>query len=89
MKNFLAVKLGTKFGMGKNKLAAKAKSFIKDETSARGSSEEGYLTYAGIVIGIIVLAIAVTFTTGGFETIGNFFQDGVTGNDTNPNGWGK
>ncbi|MGG1021166.1 hypothetical protein G3M81_22935 [Bacillus paralicheniformis] len=83
------IKMGTKFNMKKNNLFGKVKRFVMDETSARGSSEEGYLTYAGIVLGILALGIAVTFMTGGFETIGNFFQDGVTGNDTNPNGWGK
>ncbi|MED3677054.1 MULTISPECIES: hypothetical protein [Bacillati] len=89
MKNLLVTKIGTKFEAGKSKLVSKTKSFIKDETSARGSSEEGYLTYAGIVLGIIALGIAVGFMSGGFETIGNFFQDGVTGKDTNPTGWGK
>lgn len=85
----LSKKIGTQVEMKKLEVVAKVKGFMKDERSAKGSSEEGYLVYAGIVIGILVLGIGVGFMTDGFTTIGNFFGDGINGTNTNPDGWGN
>ena len=87
MKTILSI--STQISTAKQNLVSKAQAFLKDETSAKGSSEEGYLVYAGIVIGIIVLGIASAFMTDSFTDIGRFFDDGVNGNNTNPNGWGN
>lgn len=64
--------------------------FILDERSARGSVEEGQLSYAGIVIGLILLLIGSQFIDEGFNIIGNFFTDGVNGdhNESGLNTWG-
>lgn len=75
--------------MNKEQMKGKIKAFLQDETSARGSVEEGYLTYAGVVVGIIVLGIVIYFSKDAFTAIGKFFNDGVTGKVTNPTGWGK
>lgn len=84
MKTFL-MKAWTKKEQAKGKI----KAFLQDETSARGSVEEGYLTYAGIVVGIIILSIFLIFSKDAYNAIGKFFNDGVTGQVTNPTGWGK
>lgn len=67
----------------------KAVEFMKEDKSAKGATEEGYLTYGVVVLGVLILAIAVAFLTGGFESIGSFFTDGISGRNTNPNGWGN
>jgi len=67
----------------------KVKAFLKSETSARGSVEEGYLTYAVVVVGIIVLGLVLLFAKEAYTAIGKFFNDGVTGKVINPPGWGK
>jgi|APAga8741244001_1050109.scaffolds.fasta_scaffold07726_4 hypothetical protein len=73
----------------KEKLVSKVKNFIKEEKSGKGVTEEGYLMYGAIAVGILMLALIIGFLTGGFEAIGNFFRDGVSGDNTNPNGWGN
>lgn len=88
MKNSL-LKIGTQLNFAKMKAVSKVKSFLKDETSAKSFVEEGYLMYASIVLGIILLAVVIGFLTNGFTSIGTFFNDGVNGNNTKPNGWGK
>lgn len=67
----------------------KAVSFMKEEKSAKGTLEEGYMGYAVIILGIIVLGLAAAFFTDGFTTIGDFFNDGVTGADRDADGWGN
>ncbi|MEK5105046.1 hypothetical protein MKX83_24195 [Cytobacillus sp. FSL M8-0252] len=86
----LLMKANQKITIKKQGLVSKVKEFLKDETSgSKGTVEEGYLMYAGVVVGIIVLGIVILFATGAFESIGNFFNDGINGDNTNPNGWGK
>ncbi|MEQ2529121.1 hypothetical protein WMO40_20820 [Bacillaceae bacterium CLA-AA-H227] len=89
MKTTLLLKMGAVVEGTKSNVVSKVKGFLKEETSAKGSSEEGYLVYGGIVIGIIVLGIAVVFMKDGFSDIGTFFNDGVNGTNTNPAGWGS
>lgn len=88
MKNAL-INAGVLVQGTKEKMVSKFKKFIKEEKSAKGTSEEGYLIYGAIVVGIVVLTIIIATTTNAFDSIGAFFQDGVTGDNTNPNGWGN
>lgn len=86
MKN---LSITTTFGQVKTKVVTKVKSFIKEERSAREYSNEGYLMYAGIIIGIIALLIVSQFMDLSFNDIGNFFSDGVNGeaDEINLNNW--
>lgn len=63
----------------KGKLKAAFKNFLTDERSAKGQTEEGWMVYAVIIIGILVLAIVAPFIDTAFNSIGNFFNDGVNG----------
>ncbi|MDA6130901.1 hypothetical protein OSK38_26445 [Escherichia coli] len=82
----------TKFGVQaqflKVQALEKTKAFLKDEKSAKQNTEEGWLVYAFIVIGIIVLSLSLPFLRDTFTDIMNFFNDGVNGRNTNPNGLG-
>lgn len=53
-----------------------------------GTTSQGWWVYATIVLGIIVFAAILGFSDTAFETIGNFFNDGISGDNTDPNGWG-
>jgi len=74
------------------KEAAKTKvfNFIKEEKSAKVFAEEGWMIYAVIIIGIAILLISLVFMDGGFNSVGNFFMDGVNGqtDETGLNQWG-
>lgn len=67
----------------------KAVNFFKEEKSAKVFAEEGWMIYAVIVLGIIVLLIATVFMDDGFNAVGNFFNDGVNGqtDETGLNKW--
>lgn len=73
----------------KARMMEKANAFIKDERSAKGTTEEGYLVYAVVTIGILILALSIPFLTDSFTDILNYFDAGVNGQTTNPPGWGK
>ncbi|MCM3227707.1 hypothetical protein [Terribacillus saccharophilus] len=81
--------MGTKAKLQADAAKAKFRNFLTDEKSAKGTAEEGYGLYAAIVIGVIVLTIVLAFSKTGFGSIGSFFQDGITGKNTNPAGWGS
>lgn len=84
----MQIKLIQTFKSVNSKVKANFISFIKEERSARGTTEEAYLTYGAIVIGVIVLLIATGFMDNAFNAIGNFFSDGVNG-DIDENGLNK
>lgn len=75
----LVTKIGTKGLIMGGKVRHKVKNFLKDERSKNTFVDEGYLTYMGIAIGIVVLAIFIVFVTRGFNVVGNGFIDGVAG----------
>ncbi|MFS0783378.1 hypothetical protein [Bacillus sp. 1P06AnD] len=83
--NNLALKVNAKFNLFKSKTT----SFLKDQASVKTTTEEGVLTYAAVVLGIVILGLVFVWLTGGFTAIGNFFNDGITGKNTKPDGWGK
>lgn len=70
-------------------IKGKCKAFISEERSAREVSNEGYMMYAGIIVGIIFLFIGSAFMDKGGNAIGDFFVDGVQGNvnQTGLNQW--
>lgn len=51
------------------------------------TTEHGTWLYIGLVIAILMLPLAIDFISDAYTTVGNMFNDGVTGNETNPNGW--
>lgn len=82
-------KFAGKFYSNGKKIQNKLQRFLKDQKAAREYSNEGYLMYGGIVIGIIFLGIILVNLEPITQLVMSFFEDGVTGNDTNPNGWGN
>ncbi|MEH6944644.1 hypothetical protein [Bacillus sp. JJ722] len=86
--NTIFMKAATSMELQKQKMAQKVMNFLKEEKSARGLLEEGWLMYAAIALGIILLIIAMDFLKNGYSTIGQFFLDGVTGKVTDTPGWG-
>lgn len=79
-----------KVSMSIGNVKSKISNFLKEEKSARGFTEEAWLTYGALIIGIALLVIAVQFLTGGFNDVGNFFVDGVNGkvDQSGLNQWG-
>ncbi len=67
----------------------KCRNFILEEKSAREVANEGYMIYAGLILGIIAVFIASSFMDKGYNSIGSFFTDGVEGNvnQTGLNQW--
>lgn len=86
--NTVFMKVATSIELQKQKMAQKVTNFLKEEKSARGLLEEGWLMYTMIAIGIILLIIVIGFMKSGYTSIGQFFLDGVTGKVTNTPGWG-
>ncbi|MED5094549.1 hypothetical protein [Bacillus safensis] len=83
------IKTGVKLSEMKNNVIRKGWKFLKEEKSAKGTSEEGMLMYWAITIGIVVLAVVLASLTDGFTALGKMFVDGTNGTITKPNGWGK
>lgn len=83
------INFGIQAQLKKGKVLNKVKHFLRDEKSAREQVNEGWMIYAGITIGIIILALALPFLRDTFTDIMTYFDDGVNGNNTNPNGWGN
>lgn len=54
-------------------------NFLKEEKSARGSIDESWLIYGGLVVGIIALLIWTGAGDMAFNALGNMFNDGVNG----------
>ncbi|MBG9689680.1 hypothetical protein ABD91_01920 [Lysinibacillus sphaericus] len=69
---------------------SKIKSFMKEEDSKNTFVDEGYLMYAGIVLGILALFILSKVYDLGWNGVGNFFLDGVSGqtDQAGLNQWG-
>lgn len=75
----MKISITAKMKAAQSKMTSKVTGFLKDERSAKEYSNEGYLMYAGIIIGIIALLIVSQFMDVSFNDIGNFFSDGVNG----------
>jgi len=67
-----------------HKARSSVQNFMVDETSAKGTAEEGTNMYMVLVIAVVIGAIVYAAATGVFTDIMGTFRDGTT---KQPVGW--
>lgn len=77
-------KLYAKAEILKGNVIERVRNFNSEETSAKGTSEEGVLVYIGVALGILVGAIVILFGKDVFTVVMNQFK---TGTSKVPTGW--